>query len=86
VTGWTSSGALQIGQNSLYSRPSLGSGFVAYVNSGLKTFPRQNVAMKAGKYLLSFVWAPRNRLYYSNPAFQVRANGECIKNIKLQEN
>ena len=39
--------------------------------------------MKAGKYLLSFDWAPRNRLYYNNPSFQVRANGVCIKNIKL---
>lgn len=41
--------------------------------------------MKAGKYQLTFDWAPRNRLYYSDPSFQVRANGVCIKNIKLKD-
>jgi hypothetical protein len=87
VKGWTSSnGALEIGLNSLYHRPSLGSGFVAYVNSGHKSFPRQNLVMKAGKYLLNFDWAPAKRLYGRNPRFQVIANGVCIKNIQLQEN
>jgi hypothetical protein len=86
VVGWTSAKTLEIGTNSFYLRPSLGSGFVAYVNSGLDSFPRQNVAMKAGKYLLTFNWAPRNRIYYLDPTFQVRANGVCIKSIKVQEN
>jgi hypothetical protein len=84
VAGWSSSRAIVIGRNSYFKRPSLGSGWVVLVSSTYKSYPRQRVPMAAGKYVLSFDWAPRNRLYYRNPSFQVRANGVTIKNIFLK--